>query len=189
MRQAAAGKPEGWQIPYLPGALVIMPPEPVLSRVNRLRRKYDARSARMIPAHITVAQPFRSQPGREELEIVQDVLARFLSFKLKYGPLHNFLPYPCIWYEVQPAEKVIELREALHAIGLFNTALPYTRGFTPHMSVTDGAPDSEDTERIYNRIRNRVRIGSFVVESLAYTRPDWEMVCRTVETIPLGRSR
>ncbi|OYD16993.1 hypothetical protein CH330_01230 [candidate division WOR-3 bacterium JGI_Cruoil_03_51_56] len=188
MRKTAAGKPEGWLIPYLPGALVIIPPGPVRQRIGRLRRKYDSNPVGLVPVHITVTQPFRHQPTGEESDIVMRILVRFQPFKLRYGPLRTFLPYPCIWYEIQPAEKIIKLRRALHASGLFNTDLSHTRGFVPHMSITDGTPDSEDTERIYNRIRNRVRQGEFLVDSLVYTRPDWQMFFKTVKTIPLGRN-
>lgn len=184
----ATRKPEGWEIPYLPGALVIVPPVPIRQRIDRLRRKYDLASARRIPAHISVAQPFRAEPDKAALAQVQEVLGRFRPFVVKYGPLRNFLPYPCIWYEIQPAELIVEMRRALHATGLFNTDLPFTEGFIPHMSITHGSPGPEETLWIFNRIRSRVQNGSFPVESIIYTRPDWQSRFLTVTELMLGKS-
>jgi len=181
------GKPEGWEIPFLPGALVVIPPESVRSRVDRLRRTYDPASADRVTAHVTLAQPFRAQPGQAELDTVRAVLGRFEPFRLRFGPLRNFLPCPCIWFEVRPADRVRELRAALHATGLFNTDLPYTHDFVPHMSVTDGAPGPEETAQLFEQLRRRVRGGSFVVDHVTYTRPDWQLRFQTVEELPLGR--
>lgn len=183
---SAARKPEGWQIPYLPGALVILPPEPVRRRMERLRRKYDLESAQRIPPHVTVAQPFRQEPNRMALDQVQQVLARFEPLELSYGPLRNFLPYPCIWYEIQPADRILAMREALHSTGLFNTDLPYTEGFIPHLSITDGTPGPEETLRIFNRIRSRVKSGSFICDRLTYVRPDWQFRFLPVSELRLG---
>jgi 2'-5' RNA ligase len=186
--QPASRKPEGWEIPYLPGSLVILPPEPIRHRIGRMRRKYDSASAHRIPAHISVAQPFRQQPDKAALAQVQAVLVGFEPFGLEYGPLRNFLPYPCIWYEIRPADKIVEMRKALHATGLFNTDLPYTEGFIPHMSITDGAPGPEETQRIFNRIKSRVITGSFQVNSVVYTRPDWQFRFLAVTELRLGKA-
>ena len=183
----ASGKPAGWVTPYLAGALVILPPEPVRSRVNRMRRRYDPASADRIPAHVTVAQPFRRQPDAEAFRVAEQVLAGLEPFELTYGPLRTFLPYPCIWYDIQPAGSILAVRAALHATGLFNTDLPHTRGFIPHMSITDGHPGVEETERIFERVRHRVKRGSFPVEELAYTRPNSQMHFRTVRHLPFGQ--
>ncbi len=183
------GKPEGWEMPYLPGALIIVPPESTRGKVDRLRRKHDSASAERVTAHITVAQPFRDQPGDEELKMVKQVLAQFEPFRLEYGPLRNFLPHPCIWFDVRPADKVLAIRKALHATGLFNTDLPFTRGFVPHMSITDGAPDAEETGRLFEKLKSKVRGGRFAVSRLVYTRPDWQTKFQVVESLPLGRKK
>jgi len=186
MSTTGTGKPEGWLIPYLPGALVVMPPKETQTRIGRLRRRYDPTSAQLIPAHVTVTQPFRNQPERRELGLIQKILRRFRPFRVQYGPLKTFLPYPCIWYEIQPAERLLGIRRELHATGLFNTDLPHTRDFTPHMSITDGSPGPKETERIYHRIKARVGQGSFVVTTLTYTRPDWQMRFKAIEHLSLG---
>jgi 2'-5' RNA ligase len=188
VRHAVTGKPEGWVIPYLPGSLVILPPREVRERVNRLRRKYDPVSAWRIPPHITVTQPFRAEPGAAELALISRVLIDHQPVTLRFGPLRNFLPYPCIWFDVQPAEAVLALREELHRTGLFNTDLSYTDGFIPHMSITDGTPAAESTERLFRRVANRVRGGEFRVDELVYTRPDWQFRFLPVKSFDLGPS-
>lgn len=186
MRLAAVGKPQGWEMPYMPGTMVIFPPGPIRRRVDRLRRKYDRRSADRVSAHVTVTQPFRTEPGKPELDLVNEVLGRFGPFALRFGPLRNFLPYPCIWFEIQPAEQVLAIRNALHTTGLFNTDLEYTEGFVPHMSITDGTPDPVETEQLFNRLKARVRGGEFAVDSLVYARPDWRVRFQPVKTLGLG---
>lgn len=57
---------EKWQQKYRYGVLLIFPPEPVMSQVNELRRKYDPQSARLFEeakkrrypysAHMTIAE-------------------------------------------------------------------------------------------------------------------------------------
>lgn len=187
MREAAAGKPEGWELPFLPGALLVVPRGPLLARLNRLRRYHDLASAERSPAHITVCQPFRAQPGAEELARVRAVLAGFEPFEAELGPLRHFLPCPCIWLEVQPADMFLELRRALHATGLFNTDLNHTDDFIPHLSITDGKPDPETSAELYERLRRRVKGGRFAVDRVVYYRPDWQMHFLPVERIPLGR--
>lgn len=174
-------------IPYLPGALVILPPADVRARVNRLRRRHDPMSAWTIPPHVTVTQPFRIEPGAAELELVRQVVMRHEPLVLRYGPLRNFLPYPCIWFEIQPAAAILDLREDLHRTGLFNTDLPHTEDFVPHMSVTDGSPDAATTERLFRRMAGRVRGGRFRASEVVYTRPDWRFRFRPVIAFRLGR--
>ena len=187
MRQAACGKPEGWERPFLPGILLVFPPDRTRAKVDRLRWKLDPDSAAKVPAHITVTQPFRDQPDDEAFARVRDVLAGFEPFEVKYGPLRNFLPCPCIWFRIEPTGMLVEMRRALHATGLFNTDLPHTDDFIPHMSVTDGKPCAEETEELFRDLRGKVRGGRFKVDRLAYTRPDWQLRFLTVAELPLGK--
>lgn len=181
-----AGKPEGWILPWLPGALVILPPPQVMDRVNRLRRRYDPESAAAIPAHVTVTRPFRAEPGPAELARVAAVIRRCRPFEVKFGPLINFLPHPCICFAIEPAGAVLELRRRLHATGLFNSDLAHPRRFVPHMSITDGSPpDAAETERLFRRLQNRVRGGRFACRQLVYTLPDWRYHFKPVLRIPL----
>jgi len=187
VRQAAAGKPEGWELPFLPGTLLAVPPEPLQSRLDRVRREHDPKSAERAPVHISICQPFREQPGREEMDRVRAVLAGFEPFTVELGELRNFLPYPCLWLEVQPAERILDLRRALHATGLFNTDLEHTDDFIPHLSITDGTPDPETSVELYEQLKGRVKGGKFRLERLIYSRPDWQMHFLPVEELPLGK--
>ena len=189
MSGAGCGKPEGWDRPYLPGALVVLVPDDVRRKVDRLRRKYDPVSASLVPPHITITQPFRHEPGNAELALVGRVLMDHKPFALRYGPLRTFLPYPCMWYEVQPVAALLELRAALHETGLFNTDLSHTDDFVPHLSITDGTPDAATTERVFRRIRNRVGQGRFRVTELVYTRPDWQLRFQPARVFGLGRQK
>jgi 2'-5' RNA ligase len=184
-----AGKPPGWRLPFLPGAIVILPPAEVRRRVDRLRRRYDPVSASLVPAHVTITQPFRSEPGAAELARLETIVSRFPAFTLRFGSLGSFLPYPCIWFKVEPFATIVALRRALHATGLFNTDLRFTRGFVPHMSITDGLPRAEEAERLFCRLAGRVKGGSFRVNELVYTRPDWTFKFLPVAELLLGKAR
>lgn len=177
MRQ---GKPAGWQRPYLPGALVILPPAEIGRRVQRLRRKCDPESAWSVPPHITLTQPFRVEPDASALASVARIIGRARRFRIRYGPLGSFLPYPCVWYAIAPPRPLLSLRRKLHATGLFNTELPHTDDYVPHMSITDGAPAPDEAARLLQRLRGRVKCGDFDVVEVVYTRPDWRLRFRPV---------
>ena len=161
-----------WQKVYTHGTLVIWPPYQVGEVVNQFRDKYDPVSQSFCGAHITITQPFLRQPSSSEWDELGEVVSSFESFEMQYGPINSFLPYPCIFFEIQPSELVLAIRQALHATGMFNLDLPHTDDFIPHMTVTEGQSDIEVTEELFTKLRDEISGGTFICSNIAYIVPD-----------------
>jgi 2'-5' RNA ligase len=179
---------DAFRATYQYGTLLILPPPHVAAIVDELRERYDPASAAVCGAHITLTQPFAAEPGEAELMLVGDTLAGFEPFFIHWGPLATFLPYPCIYFAIQPREPVMQLRGALHGLGFFNLALPFSGDdFVPHMSITDGHPDAEETERIFEELHDTVPNGVFPCSEVVYSRPDELFRFQTIRIFSLGR--
>jgi 2'-5' RNA ligase len=161
-----------WQKNYVHGTFVIWPPDPVRRVVNRLRQEYDPVSQAICETHVTLTQPFLRQPDDAEWATLYRIVAGFDPFEITYGPLNNFFPYPCIWFEIHPSQKLLEIRHALHQTGLFNLDLPHTDDFIPHMTITESLSDIEATQGMFERLSSKVSGGSFTCSSVAYITPN-----------------
>jgi 2'-5' RNA ligase len=161
-----------WQENFRHGTLVIVPPMPVRSMVDQLHAEYDPASHAWYGAHVTLTQPFVRRPREEDWARLAQVAAGFDAFRIEYGPLRSFLPYPCIWFEIRPKERVLELRKALHDVGLFNLGLPHTDDFIPHMTITEGRSGPRVDEGLLATLRDRCVEGSFLCAEVAYYVPD-----------------
>lgn len=157
---------------YACGALVIWPPDEVREAVNFWRQRFDPHSHAICEAHITLTQPFLWEPDEHEFELIGQTVASHRSFAIEYGPLNSFLPYPCVYLEIRPSEAVLRLREDLHHLGMFDLNRPHTRGFIPHMSITDGYPDPEQCRLILTALERDAPRGTFSCDHVSYIRPD-----------------
>ncbi|CAN5554741.1 hypothetical protein BH23CHL2_BH23CHL2_35400 [soil metagenome] len=173
---------------YRHGALVIWPPVDVRSTVNALRKRYDPASQAICDAHITLTQPFLDAPGDEDLKAISAVVAGHLPVRIRYGPLGTFLPYPCVYLEIQPAGRLRELQRALYALDLFNLANPFSDPdeYIFHMSITDGYPDEQQTAQILDALRGSEPLGEFVTEQVAWIRPHEEFHFEVVQELPVA---
>lgn len=161
---------------YQYGTLLILPPPDVAAVVDELRERYDPASAAICGAHITLTQPFVVEPRETELASLAATVAGHAPFFIQWGPLTTFLPYPCIYFEIRPPEPIMQLRGTLHGLGLFNLSLPFSGDdFVPHMSVTDGHPDAEETQRIFEELRASVPHGVFPCSEVVYSRPNEQL--------------
>jgi 2'-5' RNA ligase len=178
---------EDWQITFLHGTFVIWPPAEVREIVNAQREEYDPVSQSRIGAHITVTQPLEDELSGSQWDRISRILEGFEPFTIQYGPLKSFLPYPCIWYDIQPARAVLEIREALHQTGLFNLRDGYIEEFIPHMTITEGESGPEVTHSLLDRLQRESQSGSFRCEELVLFVPDSEFSFSLTRTIPLGK--
>jgi 2'-5' RNA ligase len=173
-----------WGKRFQPGLFIIQPPEDVSSIVNGQRKMYDPLSQSYIGAHITVTQPFLKEPTTSEWDLLGGILKEFLPFEIHYGPLKSFLPYPCIWYEIQPAVKILKIRSALHQTGLFNLQEGYIEDFIPHMTITEGQSGPEVTTVLLDKLQKESQPGSFLCEELTLSKPDQDFHFSPVRKIP-----
>ena len=177
---------EEWQKEYQFGTIVIWPTDDVRKFVNKQRETYDPISQSFCETHITVTQPLIKTLFNDEWDHVQRVIKEFNAFEINYGPLSSFLPYPCIWYEIDPAEKVLDIRQALHKTGFFNLTLKHTEGFIPHMTITEGQSGPPVDESLLEKLQDESVSGSFQCQELALINPDEGFRFRVIRTLPLG---
>ena len=182
-----SARPE-WQRLYDHGTFVIWPPDPVRRVVNELRNRYDPVSQAVCEAHITVTQPLLGEPTEEQWRRLRAIAEEFPRFHCDYGPVRSFLPAPVIWLEVQPAERILELRRALHETGLFNLELPHTDDFIPHMTLTEGFSGAKVTEALLEELRKKVSGGSFSCAELSFIVPDDGFRFSVARRLALGNS-
>ncbi len=177
---------EAWKKPYRHGTLVIRPPQVVRNYVNQWRQQYDPVSHSYAEAHITLTQPFRNPVGDRVLSEIESLLAPERPFEISYGPLRSFLPSPVLWLEVQPADRVLALRQKLHELGLFDLSLPHTEDFVPHMTVTEGLSGTPVDEELHRMLAARIADGSFLCSKIAFIQPDDDFRFQVIREIPLG---
>ena len=175
-----------WHKPFVHGTFVVWPPDDVREVVNALRQRYDSASRAICEAHITLTQPLLSDPEADDWAELRRIAAAHPSFELAFGPLRSFLPYPCIWFETQPAKRMLALRAALHGTGLFNLDRPYTEGFVPHMTITEGLSGPAVNEALLEALQGQVTGGIFQVSEIAYVAPDENFHFSVQGTLALG---
>lgn len=177
---------EEWQKVYQYGTLVIWPPDEVRTIVNRQRLEYDPRSAAICEAHITLTPPLLKRLSVSDWGMLNEIASRFQPFVLKYGPLKSFLPYPCIWYDVQPMSKVRTIREAVLETGFFDLTHPRTADFIPHMTITEGQSGPDVNEKLLDDLQALSQPGEFTVSEITFIKPDENFSFNVQRRIPLG---
>ena len=177
---------EDWQKPYQFGTIVIWPPDEIREIVNSQRERFDPVSNSYCEAHISVTQPLSSWLNAEEWDLIANIISSFDSFIIEYGPLNTFLPYPCIWYEIKPVSRVLELRNALHQTSSFNLDLKHPQNFIPHMTITEGISGPEVDEGLLETLQEESGTGVFQCKGLAYIVPDQDFRFHVRTILPLS---
>ncbi|MEZ4570497.1 MAG: 2'-5' RNA ligase family protein [Thermomicrobiales bacterium] len=159
---------------YQHGTLVIWPPDDLRSIVGELRRRFDPASQAICDAHITMTMPFAIYPSGSDLDRLSDVVALHVPITVEYGPLASFLPYPCVYLEIRPQDRLRSLQSALYDLGLFNLSLPFSdpNDYIFHMSITDGYPDEAQSRHILASLEGFEPRGTFEVSSVEWIVPD-----------------
>lgn len=174
-----------WGQRFGPGLFIILPPLKIRRVVDVQRETYDPVSQSYIGTHITVTQPFLKTPSEAEWDICVRALKNIQPFEIRYGPLKSFLPYPCIWYDVQPEETVLEIREVLHQTGLFNLQEGFIEDFIPHMTITEGQSGPEVTNALLDELQKESQTGAFLCEELVLSAPNQDFQFSALDTISL----
>ena len=177
-----------WQKPYQSGTIVIRPPSQVRAVVDAQRKKYDPVSHQYSETHISVTQPLLGKLAESEWDHLQNLLADIKPFQIDYGPLNSFLPYPCIWYEIEPRDQILALRKTLHQTGYFNLGIRHPENFIPHMTITEGLSGPAVDERLLLKLTKESVAGSFQCEELVQIVPDSDFRFRVHKKLPLGPS-
>lgn len=136
-----------WMKSYKYGTLVFIPTGKVFNNIDLLRKEYDPESAKFSMPHMTLTQPFSKAPTESDIEKIKDIVEKYNSFEIITGPATTSPNERLIWVDVNPKKSFVELREKLHSLDLFRTDLPFTKGFVPHMTISEfGKTDNEVKE-------------------------------------------
>lgn len=175
-----------WMKDYRFGTLALIPDGSLRETVDQLRQEYDPESAQTSMAHITLTQPFAKAPAEEELTQIYSLIAEFAKFKTTIGPAITSPKKKLLWLDVGMKEEVLALREVLHATGLFRTDLPLTKGFIPHMTISEVSRDPAEVTEINAVLNERYQPWPMNIESVAWIIPSDNFVFGEHMSFPLG---
>ena len=173
---AAGGKWQNWMKDYEFGTLVFVPNGTLRSTVDRLRLEYDSVSASNSMAHITITQPFSKKPSDAEVLIIQDIINSLKSFEIIVGPFTTSPNRRLNWLDVAPKQMILDLREQLHGTGLFRTDLPLTKGFIPHMTISEEGRDPDEVNTINAKLNGQLNPWPTLFKSVTWIIPDEDFV-------------
>jgi len=173
---------------YKYGTLVIWPEDNIREIVNNLRKKYDPESQKICEAHITLTQPFEVEPNEQIWNKINNYIKKFNGFEITVGPVEQFGSSQVIKLNIQPKEKILELRNGLHRLGYFNTKLPYTEGFIPHMTISEGGiKEDKKIKNIITQLNEKMKAMKFKFGEITYIRPDKNFYFKVKKIIKLGK--
>ena len=121
------------------------------------------------------------------MQELQNALLSIEPFDIHYGPLRRFAPYSGVAYAIQPEDKFMHLRSAIHSTSLFR-ATPLKRAHVaPHMTIAEFIT-IERTNDLLQELTGNVPEGTFLCRSIEYAVPNERFYFERVLTIPLGVS-
>ncbi len=176
---------EEWMNEYKFGVLSIFPPSDVMEIVNKLRQKYDPKSASIAPAHISLSEPLTSPITNGQLEELRKALESIEPFEMHYGPLRDFPPYPGVTYAITPEDMFMELRELIHGTSIFKNSPLTRKDRAPHMTIAEFIT-AEETARLMEELQDKISEGSFFCNEIELAVPDKNFNFKRVLKIPLG---
>jgi 2'-5' RNA ligase len=174
-----------WMHDFRFGALIYLPGEEASAIFHQLRRQYDPVSASSAPPHITITQPFAAPPSPAQIEQIRAILERASSFPVQIGPAITSPSQKLIWFDVQPKDLILELRNQLHETGLFRTDLPLTFGFIPHLTISAAPREPDKVEEIRRELDSRYSPWNLPFSALSWTVPDEDFVFQEQALFPL----
>ncbi len=124
-------------------------------RIQAVRLRYDAKTARITPPHVTLAGTYwRSGPPTPEneaatIERLKAIEERLRPFEMIIGGVESFLPdTPVIYLHIEPTDGLLAVRSILlDAIGSDKH-----RHFAPHLTLTMRL-DHAKTQALLNELR------------------------------------
>jgi 2'-5' RNA ligase len=162
---------EEWEREYRFGVLLIYPPEPVRSRVNALRARYDPRSNAACDAHTSLTVPLTRPLSESDWQELSRAAANVGPLTVKYGPLSNYLPHPGIVLAIEPQDELDRLRLVLEQTSPFTGAADRSWPFSAHMTIAEFIT-AERTTELMEELRDIAPAGQFVCEYVSLAVPD-----------------
>jgi 2'-5' RNA ligase len=137
------------------------------------------------PAHITLTQPFATEPTPQQVVGMKALIGKVSPFTIRIGPAITSPNKRLLWFDVNPKSEVLNLREELHAMGIFRTYLPLTKGFLPHMTISEKAREPEEVQSILVSLNLSLPTLDITFDSVAWIIPNEDFVFHEHCKIPL----
>ena len=163
---------KSWMQDFRFGTLAFVPTGDIRTSVDELRQKFDPISAQTSMAHVTLTQPLTQAPSSEDIQNIARIIQSFEQFQIQVGPATTSPNKRLLWLDIAPKEKILELREALHATGLFRTDLPLTKGFIPHMTISESGREPGEVQTINQDLNSLIKPWNTEFNSVAWIIPD-----------------
>ncbi len=148
----------------------------------------DATDYRACQAHVTVTEPLPRPLTDEDLRELSAVLSRIAPFVLSYGGVHATVPYPGVVYGLEPVDKFLSLREAIHGTSLFENSPLTRKNVPPHMTIAEFI-SVEESIALEGTLRGQVDEGEWLCAEIEYAVLDEDLRFHRVLTFPLGIRR
>lgn len=178
---------EDWQRDYRLGIILILPPPEVSEEVNRLRSRYDPRSATICPAHISLTDPLCREMCPALAREIRGVLSDVDPFRLQYDRLYASTRHAGVAYRITPREPIERLKDVLHSTSGFAGEAHRRRHIAPHMTIAEFI-SIEESLRLCERLQDTAPTGTFLCDRLEYLVPDESFRFRRRMTFSLGDS-
>jgi len=175
---------ENWWHGYYYGAFYIFPPEEVMVEVDKLREKYDPKSAGFCRTHISLSEPLNKKISTSDLHSLRNDLSSINPFEISYGPLRTHPPYPGVTYTIKPEEELEILRKTIHGNELFQGVELKRSKIVPHMTIAEFIT-MEQTNEIFDKLNGEVKSGKFLCKEIVLAIPNNEMYFNPIISIPL----
>jgi hypothetical protein len=161
-----------WQQEYRYGVIVILPPDPPLSEVNKLRAKHDPRGYAIIGAHISLTVQLSKGVDKADWRELKSIAAGVEPLTIRYGPVFNVLPTaPGVILAIEPKAELAKIIASVETAAVFKFAPSRPFPFLPHMTIAEYV-DAEQTKILTAQLKDIVPQGSFRCTYLSYIVPD-----------------
>jgi 2'-5' RNA ligase len=161
-----------WQKQYRYGVIVILPPDPPLTEVNKLKVKYDPRGSAICGAHISLTVQLAGGVSDTDWMELQKIAAGIQPFTIKYGPVFNVLPAaPGVVLKIEPKDVLEKTLAAIETAAVFQGSPRRLFSFSPHITIAEYV-DAEQTKILTEQLKDIAPKGSFSCTHLSYIVPD-----------------
>lgn len=178
---------EDWQCDYRFGLLLILTPEEVSEKIDRLRAKYDPRSHAICPPHISISDPLRREMTPERQDEICGILRSVKPFKLHFDKPRASTEHAGVAYPILPQQPIDNLKCLLHTASIFAGEVYQRRGIPAHMTIAEFI-SIEEGLRICDKLQSSAPRGSFLCDRLEFMVPDENFRFQKKDTFFLGGS-
>ena len=176
-----------WMKEYQYGIVLILPPEPHRSIVNAARDLYAWSQSSECDAHISLSVQVPGPVDPIDLRQLEDQLATFEPFVLKYGPIIVGGDGRGIVLDVAPQEKLEQLLPIVEGSRMFDGAIERKWPFKGHLTIAEMLTD-EQSLQVRKELEGLSLSGEFLVDHLSYMVPDENFAFTERVKIPIGRN-